>query len=43
MQLTVLHDVADNAELVEVAASPLGAEWLLEGDLLLLVRAHEDL
>jgi hypothetical protein len=29
----VLHDVADNAELVKVAASALGAKWLLECDL----------
>jgi hypothetical protein len=29
----VLHDIADDAELVEVASTALGAERLLEGDL----------
>ena len=33
LEKMVLHDITDDAELVEVAASALGAERLLEGDL----------
>ena len=29
----VLHDITDDAELIEVAPSPFGAKRLLEGDL----------
>jgi len=31
--LTVLHNITDDTELVKVATSALGTEWLLEGDL----------
>jgi len=31
--LTVLHNVADDTELVKVTTSALGAEWLFECDL----------
>jgi hypothetical protein len=31
--LTVLHDVSDNAELVEVAASAFSSKRFFEGDL----------
>lgn len=31
--LTVLHDIADNAKVIKVAATALGAKRLLEGDL----------
>lgn len=29
----ILHHISDDAEFVEVAASPMGAEWFLESDL----------
>jgi hypothetical protein len=33
---TVLHNVADDAELIEVTASTLRAKWFLEGNLTLV-------